>query len=199
MTLSLISGTAGTALFVLTFLLDDATRPGYDPIRHPVSALALGPRGWLQMTNFIISGLLIGASAPGIYQATQSAWLAVLVAVFGLALVASGVFPMDPMRGYPPGTPEGTPSTTSMRHTLHDWAGMLVFTSLPAAAIVAALSIDDVAWVAYSGATATVFVVLFVRFGSAWEADSPRTGLVQRLTIVPGWTWLGLLCWHLMP
>lgn len=196
--MSLTSGVAGSALFVITFLIDGATRPGYHPIRQPVSALALGSRGWVQTANFILSGLLITASTPGLYRASGSLWLAVLVAVFGLALVASGVFPMDPMRGYPPGTPDTTPTTTSRTHKLHDWAGVLVFTSLPAAAVVAALALDDPPWVVLSVFAAVALLALLLLFGNAWETDSPRAGLIQRLQIITGWTWLALLCLHLM-
>lgn len=161
--------------------------------------MATGSRGWLQTINFVVSGLLITAAAPGLYRAAPSGWLAAAIAVFGLALVASGIFPMDPMRGYPPGTPAGTPTTTSRRHDLHDSAGALVFTSLPVAAVVAAVTLDDTGWVVYSAVTAAVFGVAAGRFASAWEADDPRTGLFQRAAIVPGWTWVGLLCWHLIP
>lgn len=194
----LSSGLVGAALFVLTFLIDGATRPGYHPVRQPVSALALGPRGWVQTANFVVCGLLITAASPGIYQAAGSLWLAGLVAVFGLALVASGVFPMDPMRGYPPGTPEGTPTKTSRNHQLHDWAGMVVFAALPAAALAAALVLTDTLWAVGSGVVAAVLVVFFLWFGTAWEADDPRAGLVQRGMIITGWCWLALLCWHLM-
>ncbi|WP_052668861.1 DUF998 domain-containing protein [Nitriliruptor alkaliphilus] len=199
MSLSLGSGTAGATLFVLTFLIDGATRAGYDPVRHTVSALATGPRGWLQTINFVVSGLLITAAGPGLYEAVPGPWFAAVIAVFGLALVASGVFPMDPMRGYPPGTPEGTPPTTSRRHQLHDAAGAVVFTSLPVGAVVAALTLGDVVWSAYSAVTAVVFGVAAGRFATAWEADDPRTGLFQRVAIVSGWTWLALLCWSLIP
>lgn len=51
----------------------------------------------------------------------------------------------------------------------------------------------------YSAATALVTTVLAVVFGSAWEADHPRAGLVQRSLIVTGWGWLGVLCWTLLP
>jgi hypothetical protein len=66
----------------------------------------------------------------------------------------------------------------------------VVFTALPATAVIAALTLDSVVLVVYSALTAITFTVLFLRFGAAWEADA-RTGLIQRLTIVPGWTWLG--------
>lgn len=192
-----IVGAAGAWLFVAVALLDGVTRPGYDPVRQPVSALALGARGWVQTTNFVVSGLLITTSALGIHRATDGFWLAGLVAVFGLALVASGVFPMDPMRGYPPGTPEGDPPTTSRRHQLHDHAGAAVFGSLPLCAVAAALTLDEPAWVAYSVVTVITFTVGAGWFATTWENDDPRTGLIQRLAIVPGWIWLGLVCWHL--
>lgn len=199
MSLLLAAGSVGTAAFVLTFLIDGATRRGYRPRYHPVSALALGRRGWVQATSFVVNGLLITVSALGIQQATGSVVLPVLVAVFGLSLVASGVFPMDPMRGYPPGTPDGTPRATSRRHQLHDWAGMVVFSSLPAAAVAAAFVLDGAVWVVGSALVAAVLAAGFVRFGSAWEDDDPQTGVVQRVVIVVGWAWLGLLCWSLIP
>jgi hypothetical protein len=144
--LSLSLGTAGAVIFVITFVVDGVTRPGYAPMRHTVSPLATGPRGSVQTTNFIVSGLLIAAAGPGLYEAVPGPWLAAVIAVLGLALVASGVFPMDPMRGYPPGTPEGTPPTTSRRHQLHDSAGAVVFTSLPVGAVVAALTLGETVW-----------------------------------------------------
>lgn len=199
MQVSLGSGVAGAVLFVVTFLIDGATRQGYQPVRHPVSALARGPRGWVQTANFVVSGLLITASGPGIALASDSTWLAVAVIVFGLALVASGLFPMDAMRGYPPGTPDTTPTTTSTSHKLHDWAGVAVFVSLPAAALIAALTIDDTPVAVASAVTAVGLVALFFQFGAAWEADSPRAGLIQRLKIICGWTWLALVCLHLLP
>ena len=45
----------------------------------------------------------------------------------------------------------------------------------------------------YSGITAAVLFAGFSAFGSAWERDDPRTGLIQRAVIGVGWLWLGLL------
>jgi hypothetical protein len=36
---------AGLIAFVVTFLVEGATRPGYSPWRHAVSQLSLGPFG----------------------------------------------------------------------------------------------------------------------------------------------------------
>ncbi|WP_275002944.1 DUF998 domain-containing protein [Promicromonospora iranensis] len=196
MTFLLWSGALGSWLFIVTFLLDGWTRPGYRPVRHPVSALSLGSRGWIQTANFIVCGLAITAGAVGLASALDSVLLALVVAVFGIALVASGVFPMDPMRAYPPGTPNETPTEVSKRHTWHDWAGMVVFGAIPVAAIVAALTLPEAGWAWYSGLTAVAAGAGFMVFGQAWEEDHPRTGLVQRATIIVGWIWLGLLFAH---
>lgn len=197
MTTLLWLGVAGTALFVLTFLIDGATRPGYRPVRHPISALALGDRWWVQTANFVVSGALITLAAPAVAEAAGSWWLAIAIAVFGLSLVASGVFPMDPMRAYPPGTPDRTPEQFSTWHQWHDWAGVAVFTSLPVAALIAAFVLPGGLWTWYSAVTAAVFTGLFIAFGMAWESDSPRAGLIQRATVAVGWLWLALLCAHL--
>jgi hypothetical protein len=45
-------------LFVVAFLVEGATRPDDDPLRHPASSLALGPFGWTQTAKFIVAGLL---------------------------------------------------------------------------------------------------------------------------------------------
>ncbi|MFD0900964.1 DUF998 domain-containing protein [Actinomadura sediminis] len=196
MTALLWAGAAGAWGFVVTFLLDGWTRPGYRPVRHPVSALALGPRGWLQTANFVLCGVLVTAGAVAVADALDSAALAGAIAVFGASLVASGIFPMDAMRGYPPGAPDGTPEDTSARHRLHDRAGAVVFGSLPVAAVIAAFAVPDAAWKWYSGVTAALFAAGFAAFGQAWENDSRYAGLVQRATIIVGWLWLGLLFGH---
>lgn len=198
MSMLLLCGIVGPAVFVLVFLVDGATRPGYRPAYHPVSALALGDRGWIQTANFVGSGTLVALSGIGIAGVADSLLLGGLVVLFGVSLVASGAFPMDPMRGYPPGTKEGTPEDTSRAHELHDWAGMAVFGLLPVVAAVAGFVLDG-AWRWYSAAMVVALVVFFLWFGQAWEEDRPRTGLVQRLMIVTGWAGLALLCWHLLP
>ncbi|MDQ2587916.1 DUF998 domain-containing protein [Saccharothrix yanglingensis] len=184
-------GAVAAVVFVVVFTVDGWTRPGYGPVRRPVSALALGSRGWIQPANFVVCGAGVCAGALAL---VSTSWpLSTAVEVFGVALVASGVFPMDAMRGYPPGTPDNTPEHYSRRHRLHDHAGAVVFVSLPAAAAIAALTPAlGVPSRTYSAVTAGVFA-LFVVFGRAWEDDSPRAGLWQRLTILVGWAWLAHL------
>ncbi|MFC7405603.1 DUF998 domain-containing protein [Georgenia alba] len=196
MTALLWLGAAGLMLFVLTFLIDGATRPGYRPVRHPVSALALGGRGWVQAVNFVLCGALVTAGAVGLL-ATSAGWLAAPVGCLGLGLVASGLFPMDPVRGYPPGTPEGDPEVLSRTHQLHDAAGAVVFLAMPVSAFVGALVLDGAAWRIGSAAVGVLLLVLNHLFTRAWTEDWPRTGLVQRATIITAWAWLAWTFVHL--
>ena len=66
----LACGVIGGPLFVATFLVEGATRADYDPLRHPVSSLALGDLGWTQDANFIVAGLLTLAFAAGLRRAS---------------------------------------------------------------------------------------------------------------------------------
>ncbi|MEP6798595.1 MAG: DUF998 domain-containing protein, partial [Lapillicoccus sp.] len=42
------------------------TRPGFDLTRHPWSLLENGDLGWLQVTNFVLTGLMVIAFAVGL-------------------------------------------------------------------------------------------------------------------------------------
>ena len=115
--------------------------------------------------------------------------LGIALTVFGLGLIGSGAFPMDAMRGYPPGTPDGDPGQFSARHRWHDNLGAAVFLALPAAAGSGAVVLPGTAWRVISAVTAVGLLTGFFAFGTAWENHSPRTGLIQRAIIIPGWAW----------
>lgn len=196
-TILLIGGAIGAIGFVLVFLVDGATRPGYRPAYHPVSALSLGDRGWIQTTNFIVAGVLFLGAAIGLGITIDAGMSGVaasfLLGIVAIALIVSGIFPMDPMRGYPPGTPEGDPDQLSTRHKIHDAAGPVVFGVLPLACFAMAWSFpadSSPGWVTYSIVSGAVLIALLVLFGRAWQRDDPRTGLLQRAYLVVGWAWL---------
>ena len=124
----LACGIIGGPVFVLAFLVEGATRVNYEPLRHPVSSLALGDSGWTQTANFIITGLLTLAFAAGLWHTLRpgkgSVWGPLLVGVWAVGLLGAGVFVTDPVSGYPPGTPTDSPgtvgtapSTTSSRYS----------------------------------------------------------------------------------
>ncbi len=182
-------GAAGSSGFLAVVLIEGWMRPGYSPVRHPVSALALSPRGWIQVVNFAVAGLAIIAGGIGVLLQGTGLVLALSIMVFGSGLVCSA-FPMDPSRGYPPGAPEGDPTQQSWHHRIHDHAGAVVFFSLPVVAVVAVFVLP-VWWMKLIAGAMTAFLSVSIYFwDQAWQNDSPRTGLAQRVFIFPGWLWV---------
>jgi hypothetical protein len=85
----LASGAIGCWLFVLASIIEGSIHIDYDPIRHPVSSLALGKFGWLQVINFIVLGLLILGFAVGLRRSLRpskdSFWGSVLMGLVAIA------------------------------------------------------------------------------------------------------------------
>src|SRR5271154_3989859 len=79
----LVCGPLGCMIFIVMFLIQGATREGYNPLRFPISSLSIGALGWIQITNFIVSGSLIFLFAFALRQATKllkgSRWIARLI------------------------------------------------------------------------------------------------------------------------
>ncbi len=106
----LLAGAVGGPLFVAVVLAQAYTRNGFDPALHPLSSLALGDFGWLQAANFLVCGTLAVAGAFGLRRALApgraSTWGPWLVGLGGAGLIVAGIFPTDPINGYPSGVPE---------------------------------------------------------------------------------------------
>src|SRR6202035_1251355 len=81
----------------------------FEPLRHDLSLLANGDFGWIHTSLFIVSGLLVVASAVGMRSALgtgpASTWAPRLIALYGIGLIGAGIFAADPAYGFPPGTP----------------------------------------------------------------------------------------------
>jgi len=203
----LACGAIGGPLFVATFLVEGATRADYDPLRHPVSSLALGDSGWTQTTNFIVVGLLMLAFAVGLRRALRSLggsiWGPLLVGIWAMGLLGAGVFVTDPVSGYPPGTSDRM-SGYSWHGTLHDLFSLLAFVALAVACFVFGRWFSargERGWAIYSAVTGIVFAVAFVLssagFGQA-ESLVDLAGLFQRVAVTAGFGWLTLIAVHLL-
>jgi Protein of unknown function (DUF998) len=204
----LACGVIGPVLFVVTFGIAGAIRPGYDPMRVFVSQLSLGDQGWLQIANFVVSGLLILAFAFGLRRLVSSGrasrWGPILVGLVGLGMVVSGVFVTDPALGYPPGAPPGLTQNPSWHGVLHLVGAFFVFGGLPAAAFVFARRFGaeaDRPWMIYSTASAVGLLLFYfaatVAASSAGSLNSVA-GLLQRVSIGIGFAWIALLAARLM-
>jgi Protein of unknown function (DUF998) len=201
----LTCGVVAGPLFVVAFLLEGATRASYDPLRHPVSSLALGEHGWMQVVNFIVTGLLMLAYAVGLRRALRpgpgATWGPLLVALCAIGLIGAGVFVTDPLSGYPPGTSDRLEYTT--RGALHDVFSLPVFTALPAACFVFTrrfVTRGERGWALYSAVTGVVFIVAFLLAGTGFDQAEGLVdvaGLFQRIALTAGLGWLALLALHI--
>src|SRR5262249_4090281 len=115
--LLLACGVVAGSLFMVVALVQSFTRPGFDLRRHAISMLSLGDLGWIQVTDFVVSGLLFLMFAVGVrrvlHPGRAGTWGPLLLCSFGAGLVIAGIFSTDPALGFPPGAPAGMPSTMS--------------------------------------------------------------------------------------
>lgn len=200
-------GMVAGPLFVAAFLVEGATRADYHPLRHPVSSLQLGGTvGATQIANFLVAGLLTLAFALGVRPALRaggrdSIWGPLLIGAVGIGLIGSGIFIIDPVSGYPPGTP--AISDYTWHGALHDLFSVPTFVGWPVACLVFARRFagwGQRGWAIYSAASGVLFAVMFVLTSQAFSQATGLVeigGLLQRATVVIGWTWLALLAVHL--
>ena len=163
-----------------------------------LSQMALGELGWIQVANFIVSGLLVLTSAVGIRRALSSGpgstWGPRLIAVYGLGLIAAAIFGADPGFGFPPGTPAGPPSTISTHGLLHFVSAAFGFFAIIAACLVFARRFAKAGrrgWATYSVFTGVFFLVAFL--GTASGSGLVALTLALWVAIVLAWAWISAL------
>jgi hypothetical protein len=181
---------AAGPVYLATGFAQAFTRDGFDPTRHPLSILSNGSLGWIQITNFLVAGVLTIVGSRGL----PAGWGRRLVALYGAGLIGAGVFVADPMDGFPVGTPAGPPETVTWHGTLHFVAGGIGFIGLIAACLVFARAFGRTGWGLYSAATGVLFTAAFVGIASG----SPNTAVVLGFyaAVVLGWAWLTALALH---
>ena len=200
-------GAIAGPLYIVLGIIQILIRPGFDPTRHDLSLMSNGDLGWIQITNFIVTGLLTIAGAVGMRRALQSGrgriWGPLLIGLYGLGLIGAGIFVADPINGFPPGTSTGTPVITS-NGILHLVTGALGFLGLIAACFVFARrfrSLNESGWVNFSIATGVIFFAAF--FGIAMGSQQGGAiltfvTLAFTVAVILGWSWISLLSIKLM-
>lgn len=140
-TTRLLAGSVVAApVFAVVALAQAFTREGLDLLRHPLSMLSTGDLGWVQIANFLVTGALTIAGAVGLRRVLRGrpggTWAPRLVLIYGIGVIAAGIFSMDPGDGFPAGTPLGQPTSMTWHAVLHMVAGSIAFTALIAACFV---------------------------------------------------------------
>jgi hypothetical protein len=182
--LLLAAGTAGGLVFTGVYLAEGATRAGYDALAQPVSALSLGPGGWVQQLNFIVFGVLVCLSAAGwraVLAPGRGAWAFPLLRVIAaVGLVMDGLFAQDPSGGYPPGARAGAATVHGQLHTLF---AMITITALAAGCFVlAARFAAEPGWRRWAvlAVAAGVATIVFIAAFGATGGHGGLAGLRER-------------------
>ncbi|MBX3131963.1 MAG: DUF998 domain-containing protein [Gemmatimonadaceae bacterium] len=167
-------------------------REGFDIRRHPLSVLANGDLGWIQVSNFLLTSVLVLFGAVGLRQVLRSTrggtWGPLLLGTYGLGLFGAGVFPAAPMQGFPPGA---SPSAAlGGAGLLHFVFGGIGFYALIASCFVFARrahTLGDPGWAAASVATGTLF---FVSFAAIASGNTSATAMLAFYAVITlAWAW----------
>ena len=190
------AGMTGSALFVTVFTIEGWLRPGYDWRSTFISELSIGPRGWIQILNFIILGSLFLVFTRGVAaefrDGKASKWGPILLAIIGFSFLVSGPLVTDVA-----GTPR---DQMSLQGIFHGIFGALVFSLSPVSVFVFRRRFREdanwqhlQAWTLIAGIITTIALIIFT--ASAKQPIQPNVftpwnGLIQRTVIIPYLIWI---------
>lgn len=185
-------GIAAGPLYVAVVVAQAFARDGFDPTKHAASLLSVGDYGWIQIANFVITGVLLILGAIGLRQtgAFGSRWAPRLLGLYGVGMIAAGAFVPDPALGFPVGTPEGQPVTMSWHGILHFAAGGVGFLGFIVCCFVLArrFAADGArGWSAYSIGTGVVFLAAFAGIGSGSAGAGVTVAFWIAVVLAFGW------------
>jgi hypothetical membrane protein len=193
------AGIAGPLLFTVVAVVHSLLRSDHSLVTLPISALAVGPSGWVQDVNFVICGVLLLAYPIGLHlEVRQRRWGVVgpaLLVVSGAGLVLAGVFPAVDA--------SGNLTYDSLGHTV---ASFMAFLGTGGGFIVMSRRLaGDPSWrnlATYTLGTGIAIVVLVFAFGALAEEPGaplhPWIGLFQWVMVAVWITCTVVLCLRLM-
>jgi hypothetical protein len=190
----LTAGALAGPVYLCVGLGQALLRPGFDITRHDLSLLANGDLGWIQIGNFLLSGMLVIAGALGLRKTLRSGpgrtWGPLLLAGYGLGLIGAGLFVADPAFGFPPGTPADA-NSISWHGLLHILTAALGFAALIGSCGVFSRRFaaeHKSGWSVYSMVTGIIFLAGFV--GVASGSGNSWSVIGFWIAVVVAWSWI---------
>lgn len=191
-----LAGMVGPVLFVGIFLIEGWLRNGYDPLSMYVSALSLGPLGWIQIANFIVFGTLLLIFTSGVADEFKKGKASkagpILLLISSIGFFFSGPFVMDPM--------STLPGDMSVHGRIHGILGGIVFTLMPVICFVFLRRFsDDPKWKSLKWPTlvfavmitaADVLFSVITKSPSLYPSFHGWFGFLQRMVLIPFMIWL---------
>jgi hypothetical protein len=194
-----VAGMLGAVLFVSVFTVYGWLYSDYSWTSMFVSELSLGPYGWIQIINFVLTGTLVLVFGRGLaaHFSTGRASRAgpVLLQSIGASLIASGPFTTDPSPMFNQATTHGV---------VHGILGALVFTFAPLSCFVFyrrfrgdPLWRPMAGWTLVAGVVLALGIVLLRISQQHGNGLFEWKGLVQRVILVTFMTWIFAVAFHL--
>jgi hypothetical protein len=182
-------GVVAGIFYLVVGVANGLLREGFSFTEHALSLLMLGEYGWIQTLNLIVSGLMVVAASLGAYRVMKPKRAAgTLVGIYGLALVGSGIFPPDPVEGFPD---SGSTVEATLSGVLHLAFGGVGFLALGFAALAVAK------WHSRHGDRGPAIrsrlagaVVIAGFLGGVALATSTAGVVLLWFAVVTGWAWL---------
>jgi hypothetical protein len=192
-------------IYILVGLAQILTRAGFDITRHPLSFMSLGDLGWIQIANFIVTGLLVIAGAIGLRRVAQGDRRlrrgALLLGIYGLGVLGGSLFVPDPALGFPPGTPDTYPTTMSWHGLLHFIFGQIGFLALIVASFVYAryFAANGLrGWAMFSTLTGALFLFAIMSTVATAGGDGSVLALLALYAaVILAWFWLSALSYYM--
>ncbi len=202
--LSIWAGILAPVIFVLVFTVEGILRPGYDPVSMYISALSLGSRGWIQIINFIVMGLLLFVFTFGLSKEIPSRSTSrggiITLYILSFLFFISGPFVMDP----------ANTSTTQLtvHGIIHGLSGGIVFLLMPITIFIFLRLIwVDKEWKTIRVWTIILFIVealgvlsftIVSKIPAEKNAFIEWLGFFQRIALIPFMLWLFIFSFALL-
>ncbi|MCX5065991.1 DUF998 domain-containing protein [Micromonospora lupini] len=187
-------GALAGPLYVVVATAQAILRDGFDIRQHAVSLLSNGALGWIQVTNFLLAGVLTILGAVGVRDCLRGKpggrWAPRLIALYGVSFIGAAAFTADPSFGFPAGTPDG-PGPVSWHGLLHLLCGFVGFVGFVVACFVMARHFSrggHRGWAVLSRCMGVFFLAAFV--GIASGAGKAPVNIAFTAAIGLGWLWL---------
>ena len=192
----LLCGAIAGPLYVSVGIIQILIRPGFDVTKHALSLMSNGDLGWIQIANFVVTGLLVLAFALGVRAeiggSRAGTFGPLLLAIYGIGLIGAGIFSADPALGFPPGTPEDA-RAISTSGLLHFVFGGIGFYAFIAACFVLARRFagkNERGWFWFSIATGILFFAAFAGIASGSASARALVTIAFYLAVLLMWCWL---------
>jgi len=192
-------GVVAGIFYLVVGIAQGLVRDGFSFAEHPLSLLMLGDFGWIQRTNLILTGMMVIAAAVGFRRAMtpdkRAKRTGIALGVYGLALIGAGIFPPDPVNGFPEASSTAEATTNGVLHLTFGGIGFIALATAALFLVGWYRGRDESSSATRSRLAGIVILVAFL--GGAALATSSVGVILLWVAVATGWVWLSFNSLHI--